>query len=186
MYISVRVDGEDILFKVGEVKIPSQLYVKEAMEVNNGAETDRNEEDLTVQEYFKDGQKKYVFVEAKGTIPGTWPSTTHEMVVSLSQTNEPYTKEELEADYEGWTVTEISEDGVSGFLVRPDTEASETGFASELFFLNAGSYELEYTTIYLGMEVSYQGGLTDYAEVNFDELTAVLQELVTVDFAKTE
>lgn len=182
LYCTLTVDQKDLDFKCGEVRFPSQLYVEETMELHPGGKSDSNDDDLMVGEYFQDDQKRYIYAEADGTLPATRPATKHILSAGTIYDNEPYTVESLAGKYEGCTVTEITVDGAAGFAVRPDTEKNDSGFASVLFCINAGSYDYGYGTAYLCMEVNYQGGLADYSEVDFDEITAALLELTTVEF----
>lgn len=182
LYCTLTVDQKDLDFKCGTVKFPSQLYIEETMELHAGGDSDSNDDDLMVSEYFQDSQKRYIYAEADGTLPATRPATKHILSVGTIYDSEPYTLERLTEKYEGCTVTEIPADGVDGFVVRPDTEGNDTVLAETLLFINAGSYDYDYGTAYFCMDVSYRGGLAACSEVNFDEITAALLELTTVEF----
>ncbi len=182
LYCTLTVDQKDLDFKCGEVRFPSQLYIEETMELHAGGDSDSNDDDLTVGAYFQDGQKQYIYAEADGTLPATRPTTKHILSAGTIYDNEPYTLESLTEQYEGCTITEITADGVNGFVVRPDTEANDTVLAEVLFFINAGSYDYGYGTAYFCMDISYRGGLAACSEVDFDEITSALLELTTVDF----
>ncbi len=73
-------------------------------------------------------------------------------------------------------------DGAAGFVIRPGTEKYDSGFASVLICINAGAYDHAYGTTYFCMDLSYQGGVAEYSEIDFDEITTALLELITVDF----
>lgn len=182
MYYTFTVDQKDTDYIIGEVNFPSQLYVEETMELHSKGKVDTNEDDLMVKDYFQDDQKQYVYVEAKGTLPATRPATTHALSVELGFMKEPYTLEGLTEANEGWTVTETTVDGVAAFVVRPDTEENEVGLASTSIYVNAGADDYAYGTVYFTMEIHYQGGLADYSEVDFNEISSALLELITVNF----
>lgn len=182
LYKTLTVDQKDLDFKCGTVNFPSQLYVEETMELHAGGESDFNDDDLTVGEYFQDGQKRYIYAEADGALPATRPATDHMLSVGAIYDNEPYTLEDLTEKYEGCVITEITVDGAAGFAVRPDTEQNDTVLAEVLLCINAGSYDYGYGTAYFCMEVDYRGGLADRSEVDFDEITSALLELTTVEF----
>lgn len=182
LYCTLTVDQKDLDFKCGTVNFPSQLYVEETMELHAGGESDSNDDDLMVSEYFQDDQKRYVYAEADGTLPATRPATKHILSAGTIYDSEPYTLEILTEMYEGCTITEITADGVDGFVVRPDTEGNDTVVAEVLLFINVGSYDYGYGTAYFCMDIGYRGGLADRSEVDFDEITAALLELTTVEF----
>lgn len=182
LYCTLTVNQKDLDFKCGTVNFPSQLYVDETMELHAGGKSDSNDGDLTVSEYFKDDQKRYIYAEANGTLPATRPATKHILSVGTIYDNEPYTLESLTERYEGCTITEITVDGATGFAVRPDTETNDTVLAEVLFFINVGSHDYGYGTAYFCMDISYRGGLAACSEVDFDEITSALLELTTVDF----
>ncbi len=182
LYCTLTVDQKDLDFKCGEVSFPSQLYVEETMELHAGGKSDSNDDDLMVSEYFQGDQKRYIYAEADGTLPATRPATKHVLSAGTIYDNEPYTLESLTEKYEGCTITEITVDGVNGFAVRPNTEENDTVLAEVLFFINVGSYDYGYGTAYFCMEVNYRGGLAACSEVDFDEITAALLELTTVEF----
>lgn len=186
LYCTLTVDGKDTDFECGKINFPAQLYVEETLELHAKGQTDLNEDDLMVKDYFQDGEKRYVFVEADGTLPATRPATTHVLSVEVIFDTEPYTLESLTEDNEGWTVTELTVDGVAAYVLRPDTEQYDSGFASTLFRINAGASDHAYGTAYCCMDIDYQGGLLDYAEADFDEITSALLELITVDFKPAE
>ena len=104
------------------------------------------------------------------------------MSASIIYDSKPYTVESLTEKCEDCTVTEITVDGATGFVVRPDTEKNDTVLAEVLFCINVGSYDYGYGTAYFCMEVNYRGGLAACSEVDFDEITSALLELTTVDF----
>lgn len=182
LYRTITVDQKDHDFKCGAVNFPSRLYVDETMELHAGGETDYNDDDLTVGEYFHDAQKRYIYASAEGPLPATRPATEHVLSAGVIYDNDPYTLESLTEEYEGCVVTELTVDGAEGFAVLPDTEKNDTGFAEVMLCINVGTYDYGYGTAYLCMEVNYQGGLADYSEIDFDEITAALLELTTVDF----
>ena len=182
LYCTLTVDQKDLDFKCGTVSFPSQLYVEETMELHAGGDSDSNDDDLTVGAYFQDGQKRYIYAEADGTLPATRPATKHVLSAGTIYDSEPYTLESLTEKYEGCTITEITADGVNGFAVRPNTEENSTVVAETIFCINAGSYDYGYGTAYFCMDISYRGGLADCSEADFDEITAALLELTTVEF----
>ena len=182
LYCTLTVDQKDLDFKCGEVKFPSQLYIEETMELHAGGDSASNDDDLTVSEYFQDGQKRYIYAEADGTLPATRPATKHILSVGTIYDSEPYTLESLTEKYEGCTVTEITVDGATGFAIRPNTVENSTVVAETIFCINVGSYDYGYGTAYFCMDISYRGGLADCSEVDFDEITEALLELTTVEF----
>lgn len=186
MYCTLTVDQKDLDFKCGTVSFPAQLHVEETMELHAGGDSDANDGDLMAGEYFQDDQKRYIYAEADGALPATRPATKHILSVGTIYDSEPYTLESLTEKYEGCTVTEITVDGATGFAVRPSTEEKDTVLAEVLLFLNAGSYDYGYGTAYFCMDVSYRGGLAECSAVDFDEITAALLELVTVEFKPVE
>ena len=182
LYCTLTADQKDLDFKCGEVKFPSQLYVEETIELHAGGQSDSNDGDLTAGAYFQNGQKRYIYAEANGTLPATRSATKHVLSAGTIYDNEPYTLESLSEKYEGCTITEITVDGVTGFAIRPNTEENSTVLAETIFCINAGSYDYGYGTAYFCMDISYRGGLADCSEVDFDEITSALLELTTVDF----
>ena len=186
LYCTLTVDQKDLDFKCGEVRFPSQLYVEETMELHAGGDSDSNDDDLMVSAYFQDDQKRYIYAEADGALPATRPATKHVLSAGTIYDNEPYTLESLTGKYEGCTVTEITVDGVTGFAIRPSTEENSAVVAETIFCINAGSYDYGYGTAYFCMEVNYRGGLADCSEVDFDEITTALLELITVEFQPVE
>ena len=96
--------------------------------------------------------------------------------------SEPFTLDAMALDYEGWTAKEVTVDGVSAFVLLPDVEKYDSGSASVKVCINVGTYETPEGVRYCGLEVSYNGGVTDYAQVDFDEMTNAVLELIHVDF----
>ena len=185
MYNYFTIDKKNVDFKYGEIKFPSQLYVDEALGIRESS-TDLNDDDLSVKDFFKDSKKQYVYVKADGTLPATRPATEHVLTAATTSKDAAYTLEELSKANEGWTVKEITVDGADGFVLCPDTEKHDSGFASVLIYINVGAYEHAYGTDYCCMDITYQGGLADYSEVDFDEITAALLELIQVDFKQVK
>lgn len=182
MWDSISVDGEDLDFKYGELRFPTQLYVDEALQLHAKGKTDHNDQDLQAKEYFQDSAKQYMFAAADGTLPGTYPTTTHKLSAQVGNMSEPYTLDAMVEDYEGWTAKEVTVDGVSAIVLLPDVEKYDSGSASVMVCINVGTYETPYDVRYCGLEISYQGGLTDYAQVDFEEMTNAVLELIHVDF----
>lgn len=185
MYDSIRVDGQDLDFRYAELRFPAGLCVEETYQLHGDAQTDLNGEELTAKDYFRDSAKAYMFASAEGTLPGTLPTTNHKLSAQVCNMSEPFTLEAMGQDYTGWTAEEITVDGVTAFVLCPDTAKYDSGYAAVRLCINVGTYETPYGVRYCGLEVSYQGGMTDYAQVDFEEMTNAVLELIHVDFRQT-
>lgn len=182
MWDSVSVDGEDMDLAYGEIRFPVGLCVEETYQIHSEGNSDHNERNLPAKDYFQNSDGKYMFASAQGTLPGTDPATTHKLSVQACNMSEPFTLDAMALDYEGWTAKEVTVDGVSAFVLLPDVEKYDSGSASVKVCINVGTYETPYNVRYCGLEVSYNGGVTDYAQVDFDEMTNAVLELIHVDF----
>ena len=182
MWDSISVDGEDMDLAYGEIRFPAGLCVEETYQIHSEGNSDHNEGNLTAKDYFQNSDGKYMFASAQGALPGTDPATTHKLSVQACNMSAPFTMDAMALDYEGWTAKEVTVDGVSAFVLLPDVEKYDSGSASVKACINVGTYETPEGVRYCGLEISYQGGLTDYAQVDFEEMTNAVLELIHVDF----
>lgn len=178
VYTSSWVDSVDHDFRGFDIKIPNELEVSEAYELHE--DDDSDDTGVTVNEFFEGNDKRYSYIELSGKLPGCALETTHRFSVSIDENDAPVSKEVLEAEYKDTVVEAIEQEGFEGFIVKPDITKADSGFASVVIMLNLGSYEHAYGTDYFTGEIYYQGGLLEYADVDFDEITETLMSLISV------
>ncbi len=178
------VDGKDVVFKLADIAFPSQLTVQETTQILTGGETDLNLDELTVGDYIGRSEDRYSYFKADGTIDGTLPTTSHRLSFSVGQQKEPFTLEYVEGLRDDATVSEVALGDATGYMVVPDGVSPDGGFVYANLYLNAGTYEHGDEMFNFVIEVSYEGGMMDYTDVDFEELKSTMLKLVKPDFTQ--